>query len=254
LRADVLLDSGVNPVFLYGEDSNAALDKTRASRENQGLNVYIRMAYKRAKLPTMIPVKFEGYTADPGNLIYPDSKPRLDACGDATKKKKAKEIAQEEYQQISADLAKHRKNIAENVDFISNIKGVRARTETFRLDYSTALDDLVAWSHVLVKANISLTTVASAEIKSEKPDVSDGDSQDAGEEEAVRKVVMSKEDREALEQEKKQQGINPNSDDDDGDEEESTTPPQTVDTPRFRRKRSHRVQMLDPDLMEQEMF
>ena len=229
LRADVLLDSGVDPVFLYGEDSYAGLDKTRASRENQGLNVYIRMAYKKAKLPTMIPVKFEGYTADPGNLIYPDSKARLDSCGDATKKKEAKESALEEYQQLTAELAKHRKNIVENVDFINNIKGIRARTESFRLDYRTALDDAVAWSHVLMKANISLTTLPSAEINSGKPDFFDGDSQDEAEEESIRNVGMSKEDREALEQEKAQEGVNPNSDDDDdAGEEESTPPPQTV--------------------------
>merc|ERR1712048_697600 len=125
---------------------------------------------------------------------------------------------------------------------------------SFRLDYRTALDDAVAWSHVLMKANISLTTLPSAEINSGKPDFFDGDSQDEAEEESIRNVGMSKEDREALEQEKAQEGVNPNSDDDDADEEESTTPPQKADTPRFLRKRSHRVNMLDPDLIAQEMF
>ena len=229
LRADVLLDSGVNPVFLYGEHSYAGLGKTRASREHQGLNVYIRMAYKRAKLPTTIPVRFEGYTADPGDMIFPDSKPRLDACGDATKKKQAKEIALEEYQKIKQDLAKHRKNIAENVDYINNVEGIRARTETFRLDYSTALNDTIDWSHVLLKANISLTTVASAENKNEKPDPDDGDSQEAGEEDEVMpQNIMSKEDREELEKEKEQQDVNPNSDDLDDEEESPARPPEPV--------------------------
>jgi hypothetical protein len=65
---------------------------------------------------------------------------------------------------------------------------------------------------------------------------------------------MSKEDREALEQEKAQEGVNPNSDDDDDTGEEESTPPPQTDTPRFLRKRSHRAHMLDPDLTEQEMF
>jgi len=267
MRADVVISSGVAPIFLYGENSVEYPDKTRASREHQALNVYIRMSPKRSKTPELIPVKFEGYTADPGKLMYPDSKPRLDACGDATKKKEAKEKAVEDLGAISEKLTARRKDIIESVEFLNEVKSIRERIDTFQVDYSAAFNDTIDWSRVLIKANLPLTTLPGSDpLTTLMPeDDENGDQQESGgeEEESEQDGGDSSTSKKQDEEDKKEEEDQEKAPDDDGNDEEggddkdkSTAAPGSdkakADEPRFIRKGSHLSQL---DLhASQEMF
>jgi hypothetical protein len=216
-RADLIISSGNDPVFLYGGNKVQSQGKTRASREHKGLNVYIRMSPKTSASPPDIPVKYMGFTADPGKDIYPDSQVRIDACGDATKKRQKKEAAVQALGKVSETLSKNQKDLAENAEYLNTIKGIQSRIGSFQSDYNAAMNDTIDWGVVLSKAHLPLTTEPSLEQNTTAPPTDDSDTQEDGDDddEEANEDTPSKEDSDENEAEKKSQEEKPDDQDDD---------------------------------------
>lgn len=144
-----LADHGTRPAMLYGGNSYAGWP-TKAAKSHGGLNVFIRKGSAGASSQKEIDVSVIGYEKDPGDLLYPDSPVRVEACSEASTKEKAKEGTETTIEEMATSIAGDKQEVAKNADFLQTLNGIRARSSLLKGVYADAEADAKAWEETLL--------------------------------------------------------------------------------------------------------